>query len=68
MNITAYGPKGKAVAALDEKFRGGRRGCYRWPLKIAVKAHKVTTLKQLTINDIYPFSHKIKWFTDGWIL
>jgi len=36
MNITAYGPKGKAVAALDEKFGGGRRGCYRWPLKIAV--------------------------------
>jgi hypothetical protein len=26
MNITAYGPKGKALAALDEKFVGGQTG------------------------------------------
>jgi hypothetical protein len=33
MNITAYGPKGKAVAALDEKFGGGQTGL----LQVAVE-------------------------------
>jgi len=33
MDITAYGPKGKAVAALDEKFVGGQTGL----LQVAVE-------------------------------